>query len=354
MLIPTAEDQVKFLSNIQRVLSEGDFVATYKYALLLSLADIAVDHGDDSGSVLTVTTDAIAKKFITYYWRQAIPFVPRSDIRNASGILLRQNHGKPPAILRMIQKAHQQYNGKLSKLQRQQRDWARLVHLVAGVVRVMPLWKLQTVGRQPLEFLYPNTGSGHAIELKPGVVYCLRKFHEMIADMVRGAWLRYIRHYNATELGSNIDLEEFLFGTEREDLTVIRPVLRDLQAGTCFYCTRQIDAKAAVDHFVPWSMFPLNLGHNLVLAHHTCNSAKSDRLACQHHLEHWHERNVTQGKTLQDECGRLGITVDLPATNRIAEWAYRRTYENQGLTWHHGKALEVITDLSTYEEERGV
>jgi hypothetical protein len=49
MPIPTAEDQVKFLSNIQRVLSEGDFVATYKYALLLSMADIAVDHGDDSG-----------------------------------------------------------------------------------------------------------------------------------------------------------------------------------------------------------------------------------------------------------------------------------------------------------------
>lgn len=42
---PTAEDQVKFLMNLQRFLAEGHFVATYKYALLLALADISIESG---------------------------------------------------------------------------------------------------------------------------------------------------------------------------------------------------------------------------------------------------------------------------------------------------------------------
>lgn len=45
---PTADQQIKFLTNIQRLLAEGQFVATYKYALLLALADIAIESGDDS------------------------------------------------------------------------------------------------------------------------------------------------------------------------------------------------------------------------------------------------------------------------------------------------------------------
>ena len=49
---PTAEEQLKFLTNLQRLLAEGQFVATYKYALLLALADIAVESGDDSGNPL--------------------------------------------------------------------------------------------------------------------------------------------------------------------------------------------------------------------------------------------------------------------------------------------------------------
>jgi len=37
----------------------------------------------------------------------------------------------------------------------------KLVREVAEVVRIMPLWKLQTVGREHLDFLYANTGAGN-------------------------------------------------------------------------------------------------------------------------------------------------------------------------------------------------
>ena len=42
---PTPAEQIAFLGNIERLLSEGQFVATYKYALLIAIADLAVELG---------------------------------------------------------------------------------------------------------------------------------------------------------------------------------------------------------------------------------------------------------------------------------------------------------------------
>ncbi len=66
---PTPEFQIRFLTDMQRLLSEGLFVATYKYALLLALADICVEHGKDDDASLELPTRVIAEKFIRYYWR---------------------------------------------------------------------------------------------------------------------------------------------------------------------------------------------------------------------------------------------------------------------------------------------
>jgi len=62
-MLPTSDDQIRFLAQIQRVLNEGLFVATYKFALLLALADLSIEEGDDSGAELAVSADTIAEKF---------------------------------------------------------------------------------------------------------------------------------------------------------------------------------------------------------------------------------------------------------------------------------------------------
>ena len=84
------QQQLEFLSNVQRLLSEGQFTATYKYALLLAIADICVEDGEDDGASFVIQTSKIAEKFITYYWPQARPY---------EGVVLRQNTGKAPAII---------------------------------------------------------------------------------------------------------------------------------------------------------------------------------------------------------------------------------------------------------------
>ena len=65
--VPTAEQQVSFLQNIQQLLEEGKFTSTYKFALLLSLVDLAVEKGDDTGNPLEVSVRDIAQKMIRIF-----------------------------------------------------------------------------------------------------------------------------------------------------------------------------------------------------------------------------------------------------------------------------------------------
>ena len=47
--------------------------------------------------------------------------------------------------------------------------WRRLVRKVARVVREMPLWRLQSIGAEQLNFLYENQGDVGVIHLLPGI-----------------------------------------------------------------------------------------------------------------------------------------------------------------------------------------
>ena len=72
----------------------------------------------------------------------------------------------------------------------------------------------------------------------------------------------------------------------KDPLTVkVNRPLRELQHGRCFCCQRNLSAAAAVDHFIPWSRYPRDLAHNLMLADDACNSRKSDPLGGEIYLE---------------------------------------------------------------------
>ena len=83
---------------------------------------------------------------------------------------------------------------------------------------------------------------------------------------------------------------------------------------------------------MPWALYPLDLGHNFVLAHRECNSAKRDLLAAEEHSAAWGERNRVYGDTLGREFDRLGVMHSLPSTARITRWAYGVVFAGGGLT----------------------
>jgi hypothetical protein len=339
--IPTPEEQVQFLRNVQRLLAEGLFVASYKYALIYALADLAVLKGEDSGAPLDLTTKEIAGKFVELYWQQCRPF----QVGGAtSGLILQQNTGKQAAIISQIVESQERSGASLFRLKQVASGrWSELVTGVDQVVRTMPLWKLQTMGEERLDFLYENLDRGNRITLKPGVTYCLRAFYELLRDLIQGAWVRFVQKLNANRLGNVTDLGTFLFGQERASLDVYRPILMDAQHGTCLYCQKNLSKQPQVDHFIPWSRYSADLGHNFVLAHDQCNGAKSDYLAAEKHLAAWVERNRLHQEEMQSRLQEAMLPCDLSGAIQIAKWAYQQTEKANGQVWVTEKVLQHLS-----------
>lgn len=120
-------------SQAQRLFAEGDFTASYKFALLISLADLAVELGADDWAELTLTNRC------------------RTD----------------PA-----------FAGLLAK--------------VAAVVSAQPLNYLQNFGGIADPFLYVRSARGD-ITLLHGVAYCLRRFYMLVQQMSRTRWVEHIK-----------------------------------------------------------------------------------------------------------------------------------------------------------------
>lgn len=324
--IPTAQDQLKFLKNIQLILQSGSFSSTYKFALLISLSRSAIEKGEDTGKSLTLEYTDIAEKFIELYWKQAVPYV----FNDEGQLILNQNNGKQAAIVNRIIELRQSYSS-LGLLRRDSLVWLKLVKDVTRTVKDMPVRYLQNINGQNFEFLYQLDQCRKQLILLPQVMYCLRQFSEIIEELCQKRWIDYIRKNssNAPILNKLPNLEQFMFEPNRNQLNAVASVLVEVQDCKCFYCNKPMrKGNYAVDHFIPWSMYPSDTGHNFVLADSICNSKKSNLLASDEFWRKWKERNEVHDLIIVDQIAVLGFLTDKERSHKVAEWAYAQAKEN--------------------------
>ena len=308
------EAQLAFLAKIQRLFAEGDFTATYKYALLISLADLAVELGSDDGEPLRIPHRSIGEKFIELYWQQATPF--------KDGLII-QNYGRQAAVISEILKfMHEK---------------------PAETVVVMPIDHLQNIGGSDEAFLYDLQKD--FITLQPGVSFCLRRFQPLIQQLARNGWIEHVKgnKLNSPLLGQSDDLEGFLFEMPRQALTIIGHGLRRLGNGSCFYCGRVLK-ELDVDHFVPHSLYPRDLVHNFVAAHPACNRSKSNTLAAKAHLFNWMSFTEKHADDLSEIGLKAGVQYDHAAVKSVARWGYSNAIESHSHAWVKQKSYELIDE----------
>lgn len=342
MPVPSASSQLEFLQNVQAILEDGQFVATYKFALLVALADLAVESGLTDDAPCPIPLSDIAGKFVEYYWQQAAPF---AGARTAE--VLAQNSGKQAAVVNLLV-AERQHANTLAQLRNDPRRWRSLVARIARTIREMPLYRLQMVAGQVRPFMYSHDDDPTGIVLKPGVAYHLRRFHPLVTGLARDRWMAQIRRIpaNLYAIGQTQDLETFLFGADRLPIARHLPLLREQQRGFCLYCGGRLhDGDAQVDHFVPWSLHRFDALPNLVAAHAHCNRDKRDLLAAEVHLERWVERN----EQLARQPGVDPVAASAPGdrdagpAHRIAAWAYGRAFDIQAAVWIKGRQTGTLS-----------
>jgi len=314
--------ELQFLEKLQLILAESLTTSTYKYALLIALADICVEDtnaGHDDELAIPITR--IAEKFLEIYWRHGLPYFS-TGIRDATDSVLLQNRGPQAAVINKANALRRRFGSPA--VARRDPSWEQAVSTLAGLLKQMPLWRLQKLRTTTLDFLYPEDRDGDEITLRLGIARCFRRFHALIVRLVQADWMAFLYSLPANRriLGEAGDLADFLFGPQRESLSRARPALQDLHGNRCFYCDDRLPGPGEVDHFIPWSRYPRNLVHNLVIAHRGCNSAKSDVLAAPEHRSRW-SAHIDQYDSQLCEIGASnGLIADRIAAIHVADWCY--------------------------------
>lgn len=337
---PSPEAQLQFLTKLQRVFAEGDFTATYKFALLIALADLAIECGADDGRELLLTTRQIGERFIALYWKHGLPYSAGFP-GSAPGVLV-QNKGAQAAVVTAISTFRASCPTTSLAAAASLPGYPQLITAITGTVSAQPLNYLQNFGGGTDEFLYERAGTGR-IRLKPGVTYCLRRFYPLVQQLARTHWVDHIKQNgrNQSILGSTDDLESFLFASSRQSLAVMAEGLRKLDGAKCFYCGSAVTV-ADVDHYIPFSLYPRDLAHNFVLAHPSCNRSKSDTLAAWPHLERWLNRLDGNRDDLAEIGEQAGFHANQVVSRQVGAWAYTSASKAGGKAWLAANAYAPI------------
>ena len=320
--VHTAEKQIVFLNHILQLIRLAETTSTYKFALLLSITRLAIEQGEASGNTLTLKIEDIAEKFIELYWNQARPF----HFKDTDEFILKQNNGSAQAaVISNIIKEQQTYK-TISSARSNPKTWNSLNKRIVKIIKDNPLERLQIINRVNVEFLYRlEDCTNDDLTLLPDVMFCLRSFNIIIEELCQKAWVDTVRLHkdNRFLLDSLPDLDTFLFETSRKQLIATQPILIELQENRCFYCGKKIsDGKISVDHFIPWSLYQVDTGHNFVLTDSTCNTQKSNLLASERFRQLWLERNLLHDDFITEEMRKIGFIADKNRSERIADWAY--------------------------------
>lgn len=328
-------DHLGLLNNLQRILSEGAFVASYKYALILALAELAVEQPSAPDGSLIIPLAELSERFILLYWHQTAPF--------AAGTVLHQSAGRQASVISMI--SNFRSTAPTIAAGRRHRRCPSLVRRVGQVLQEQPLWRLQRIGPDRLDFLYEEKLINDAVVLRPGIPAFLQQQFPIVQALVQMAWLTFVQKLAANRLvlGSTGDLAAFLFGADRCGLTALIDGLRAVQCNRCFYCERSLDAEIEVDHFIPWSRYPRDLAHNFVLTDRRCNQSKAEMLAAPTHPEHWMCRNRTCEAELQQVFSAARFVADVDASCSVTEWAYEHAERAGSLVWVRDKEMTHLS-----------
>jgi hypothetical protein len=333
--------QIDFIGYLQRLLQEGDFSSTYKFAFLHAIADICIEKHVPENAQLKISFDEIVDKLITLYWQHAKPFFAENAGGHQGGILL-QNSGKQAKIISDILAL--QSNGAKNLSQAKSSEyWSKIYSNTMRTLKDGPLWRLQILSKREDCYLFPHVKNRKFIVLNVGIAACFRQFHDLVVQFARQGWIEKVSKIqeNQTVIGKAGELSDFLFSTTRNSLKSAYTLFKEIQNNQCFYCCKNLKENAEVDHFIPFAKYNNDLGHNFVLAHKSCNNNKSSYLAAPQHKENWIEQNLVINEKLIVQELATNFICDSKRSKRVADWAYNIANTNNNRFWLATKDIFV-------------
>lgn len=150
---------ISFAERVLILLDQGSFTSTYKYAVLLGLMDLTLEHTSRSGLLpTTITTRQLAEKITEIYWTHTNQY----ELEESPPVNILQNKGRPGVQASIINDINDFKNTSgvgqhapyyASKKVYRER-FERLLDRVERTLITMPLPKLQRMGGHYKPFIY--------------------------------------------------------------------------------------------------------------------------------------------------------------------------------------------------------
>ena len=185
--MPTADFQLNFLRRIQWLLESSSYTSTYKFALLIATANLAIESGVNDDRECSISYQQLAEQFIQLYWAQALPFSDQS-----SDSVLRQSSttGQASVINSILNLQHKTQTTSLTIARTQNiKLWQSTINDIASTIKKYPAKHLQSAeDKVSREFLYIYDSTSKVIILKPGIAYCFTRFSKIINKLCQQYW----------------------------------------------------------------------------------------------------------------------------------------------------------------------
>ena len=336
---PSADFQIDFLRNLQWLLESSSYNTTYKFALIIALSNLSIESGISDQRSLALSYEQIAEQFITLYWRQTMPF----SAEDSSSVLSQTVNRGQIKVINSILELQKNSSSSLLKAQKvNPKAWNRAINQIVRILKDNPIERLQLADQKiERDFLY--NFNNDLVTLKPGIAYCFSRFNQIVLKLCQQYWADFVRNNrnNKDLFSDDIDLQGFLFDQPRQNLGALVPILYDIQQGQCFYCHKPLKNHQQVDHFIPWSKYPIDTTHNFVLADNKCNNNKRDYLAEERFYEQWLSRNQRYGGQITNETKSMGFISNQQRSETISSWAYQIAIEHNDLVWTPNSKIKL-------------
>ncbi|MDB4930610.1 MAG: hypothetical protein JWM10_3094 [Myxococcaceae bacterium] len=354
---PAALDDPAFVEKLLAVLDQGQFTATYKFAVLLALVDLCMERASAQGAApSSVTTAQLAGKVLALYWPQATAFRGTDAVLRQGGA--RAGDAKVLTLIRAFRERHAPDPSTTLPRARASAPaaYAALAREVEWTLVEMPLPRTQMLSRgggAEDRFLYEINWSvgepvsrgafvrgdfDNVIRFRAGAAERLVSLASVVRPIVQRRWAAKVAQLNASVV-PDARLEEFLFGAGRVSLAPVRAPLIELHDARCFFCDGRLGREVDVDHFIAWARHPENAVENLVPSHPACNESKSDHLAAAGHVTRWAERLRSRAADLGDIARRAAWEHDPERALAVARVIYLRLRPEVRL-WQAREAFE--------------
>jgi len=364
--------------QVEAILKFGSKSTTYKYALLKAIVDYVIEHPTEAAvnGFHYIPGIYLAKKFLRYYWplwKNSIKqgTAPRTALEgffeeftvefsrvSEEGFSIES----PASIIDIIE--------QVETAEKLPSPYIKLLQEIRRTVIDMPVKHVRNVRGETAQLFtayyedYSLVNSDYDEIIRLGrrtiksdkpldsflQLELSEKFFILISDRVYAEltelrfWLdSIITKYWSTEC-QNYMGDEFPYGDffkslsrqlgERSPLTTYRELFRKARFDD-FYTGKQLPGKFAVDHFLPWSRFPVNRFWNLVPTRTAINSKKSDKLVVL--TDELRYEKIPQHL---DSCLRAGGDL----VGRDVKATYQKFFKRDAPA-DHGKQVEELREL---------